>query len=108
MKGAKIEGFSKCCRLRVSFRVMCPICCCVRYARALSRQERNEFWWYMCNEEIQTIGMLKGGAETMHGLCSCVDSRHFFFKFMDIGKRDGCKSLRCGVCLCKEQSMLNR
>ena len=79
MKGAKIEGFSKCCRLRVSFRVMCPICCCVRYARALSRQERNEFWWYMCNEEIQTIGMLKGGAETMHGLCTCVDSRHLFF-----------------------------
>jgi hypothetical protein len=26
MKGAKIEGFSKCCRLRVAFRVMCPIC----------------------------------------------------------------------------------
>ena len=78
MKGAKIEGFSKCCRLRVALRVMCPICCCVRYARALSRQDRYGFWWYMCNEGIETIGMLKGGAETMHGLCSCVGSRHVY------------------------------
>ena len=30
----------------------------------------------MCREEFQTIGMLKGGAKTMHGLCSCVGSRH--------------------------------
>ena len=79
MKGAKIEGFSKCCRLRVALRVMCPICCCVRYARALSRQDRYGFWWYMCNEGIETIEMLKGGgAETMHWLCSCVGSLHVY------------------------------
>ena len=24
------------------------------------------------------IGMLKGGAKTMHGLCSCVGSRHVY------------------------------
>ena len=33
---------------------------------------------YMCNEGIETIGMLKGGAETMHGLCSCVGSLHVY------------------------------
>ena len=48
----------------------------MRYARALSRQERYGFWWCMCREEFQTIGMLKGGAKTMRGLCSCVGSRH--------------------------------
>jgi len=50
----------------------------VRYARALSRQERYGFWWCMCREEFQTIGMLKGGAKTMRGLCSCVGSRHVY------------------------------
>ena len=32
----------------------------------------------MCREVFQTIGMLKGGAKTMHGLCSCVGSRHVY------------------------------
>ncbi len=55
---------------------------CVLFVDVCATQERCPdrkdmgFGWYMCREEFQTIGMLKGGAKTMHGLYSCIGSRH--------------------------------
>ena len=63
------------CRVKgyVSYLLLCAVRKSVVHSGA-----GDGFWWYMCNDGIETIEMLKGGAETMHGLCSCVGSLHVY------------------------------
>ena len=54
----------------------------MRDAIALDTHDRQECWWYLWKEERETVGRVKGVAQTKHGLCSCVGCGHVYLVYI--------------------------